>query len=139
MLHVAANGPRIVDEVPNGRLYRDGNAVVGSQDGVVRDRKRMAMNGHVAVSVVLDDEGELVVESDVRATGAPERVGRRGGTFEERIAEAVDEAIEDAPRKRRMDDAALEELVSQTARRTANRLWGKKPETVVFITRIEDD
>ncbi len=139
MLHVAANGPRVVDEVHAGRLYRDGNMVIGSQDGVVRDRKRMAMNGHIAVSVVMDDEGELVVESDVRTTGAPKRTGRKGGTFEERIAEAIDDAIEDAPRKRRMDDDSLEELVSQVARRTANKLWGKKPETVVFITRIEDD
>ena len=139
MLHVAANGPRVVDEVPNGRLYRDGNAIVGSQDGVVRDRKRMAMNGHIAVSVILDDDGQLVVESDVRATGAPKRTGKRGGTFEQRIAEAVDEAIKSAPRKKRQDDDGLEELVSQVARRTANKLWGKKPETVVFITRIEDD
>ncbi len=139
MLHITANGPRIVDEVANGRLYRDGNAVVGSQDGVVRDRKRMAMNGHIAVSVVLGDDGELIVESDVRATGAPKNTGQRGGTFEQRIAEAVDDAIEEAPRKKRQDDEALEELVSQVARRTANKLWGKKPETVVFITRIEDD
>lgn len=139
MLHIAANGPRIVTEVTHGRLYRDGNAVVGAQDGVVRDRKRMAMNGHIAVSVVLGDDGELIVESDVRATGAPRRTGRRGGTFEERIAAAVDDAISDAPRKKKLDDSALEDLVTQVARRTANKLWGKKPETVVFITRIEDD
>ena len=139
MLQIAANGPRVVDEVPNGRLYRDGNAVVGAQDGVVRDRKRMAMNGHIAVSVVMDDGGELLVETDVRMTGAPKQMGRRGGTFEEKVAEAIDEAIENAPRKKRQDDDALEELVSQAARRTANKLWGKKPETVVFITRIEDD
>jgi ribonuclease J len=139
MLHIAANGPRKVDEVPTGRLYRDGDLVVGAQDGVVRDRKRMALNGHIAVSVILDDDGELVVESDVRATGAPKRTGRKGGTFEEQIAQAIDEAIEGMPRKKRNDDNALEELVSQTARRKANRLWGKKPETVVFITRLEDD
>jgi len=139
MLHIAANGPRVVDEVTNGRLYRDGNAIVGAQDGVVRDRKRMAMNGHIAVSVVLGDDSELIVESDVRATGAPKRTARRGGTFEERIAQAVDEAIADAPRKKKQDDAALEDLVTQVARRTANKLWGKKPETIVFITRIEDD
>jgi len=139
VLHIAANGPRVVDEVPNGRLYRDGNAVIGAQDGVVRDRKRMAMNGHIAVSVVLGEEGDLIVESDVRATGTPKRSGKRGGSFEERIAEAVDEAIENAPRKKRLDDDALEEMVTQVARRTANKLWGKKPETVVFITRIDDD
>lgn len=139
MLHIAANGPRVVDEVASGRLYRDGNMVVGAQDGVVRDRKRMAMNGHIAVSVVLGDDGELAADTDVRMTGAPKRPGKRGGTFEERIAEAIDDAIEDAPRKKRLDDNALEEMVSQVARRTANKLWGKKPETVVFITRIEDD
>lgn len=139
MLQISDNGARIVDEVPNGRLYRDGNAIVGAQDGVVRDRKRMAMNGHIAVSVVMDDNGELIVESDVRATGAPKRTGQRGGTFEERIAEAVDAAISEAPRKKRLDDQGLEDLVTQVARRTANKLWGKKPETVVFITRIEDE
>ncbi len=139
MLHIAANGPRKVDEVHTGRLYRDGDLIVGAQDGVVRDRKRMALNGHIAISVILDDDGQLVVESDVRATGAPKKTGRKGGTFEEQIAQAVDDAIESMPAKKRSDDGALEDMVSQTARRKANRLWGKKPETVVFITRLEDD
>lgn len=139
LLHIAANGPRIVDDVHTGRLYRDGDLIVGSMDGVVRDRKRMAMNGHLAISVLLDDSGELAVESDVRSTGAPVKVSSKGPSFDEQIAEAIDEAIESAPRKKRMDDDALEDLIAVTARRKANRLWGKKPETVVFITRLEDD
>lgn len=146
--HVATNGelmrlapgtPQIVDDVPVGRLYRDGDLIVGAMDGVVRARKKMALNGHIAVSVILDDAGQLIVESDVRMTGAPVQPPKSDSTFEERIAEAVDKAIEAMPRKARKDDEAVEELVALTSRRTAFKLWGKKPETVVFITRLDDD
>ncbi len=139
MLLIEADGAKIVDDVPVGRLYRDGDVIIGAMDGVVRDRRKMALNGHIAVSVIMDDSGQLVVESDVRATGAPQK-GRKGGApFDQQIAEAVDEAIENAPKAKRKDDGQLEDLIALTARRKAQKLWGKKPETVVFITRLEDD
>ena len=37
-----------------GRVYLDGSVLIGALDGVVRDRIRMALRGHVAVSVMIE-------------------------------------------------------------------------------------
>ena len=137
MLQIAPGEPKIVDDVDTGRLYADGNQLIGAMDGVVRSRRKMGMNGHIAVSVILDDNGDLVVESDARVTGAPEESKDWTGEIEGVIAEAVDGAIEKLKAKDRRDDDKVEEAIRRAARSTASRLWGKKPETVVMLTRLD--
>jgi len=97
----------------------------------------MGLNGHIAVSVIMDEGGDLIVESDARVTGAPEESGNWEGDVENVIAEAVDEAIEKLKRKDRRDDEKVEETARRAARSSASRLWGKKPETVVMLTRLD--
>ncbi len=137
MLQIAPGEPVIVDEVETGRLYVDGNQLIHSMDGVVRARKKMGMNGHIAVSIILDEAGDLIVESDARVTGAPEESNDWKGEVEGLIAEAVDDAIEGLKNKDRRDDDKIEETARRSARSAAYRLWGKKPETVVMLTRLD--
>jgi len=139
MLRIAPGAPEIVDDVPTGRLYRDGDLVVGAMDGVVRERRKMALNGHLALSILLDEQGELIIETDVRATGAPiQDEDASGPSLEERIADAVDDAIEAMSASERKNDETVEEKAVQVARRAAHKMWGKKPETIVFLTRLEE-
>lgn len=137
MLKIGPGDPEIVDHVETGRLYLDGNILIGALDGIVRTRRKMALNGHLAISVILDEDGELVVESDVRITGAPEENTKWDGDIEALLAEAVDDGIESLSKKQRRDDDVVEETARNTARRTAAKLWGKKPETVVMLTRLD--
>ncbi|MCL4165115.1 UNVERIFIED_CONTAM: hypothetical protein GTU68_051612 [Idotea baltica] len=137
MLKIAPGEPEVVEHVEVGRLYVDGNQLIGAMDGVVRSRRKMALNGHVAVSVILDERGNLVVESDARVTGAPEESGDWDGDIEALVSEAVDDAIQSLGKKDRRDDDKVEETVRLAARRAASRLWGKKPETVVMLTRLD--
>ena len=55
------------------------------------------------------------------------------------IAEAIDDAMEEAAAKSLRADAAIEDLVGKAARRVATRHWGKKPVTTVIVTRLEDE
>ena len=72
-----------------------------------------------------------------RVTGAPEESENWSGEVESVIAEAVDDAIEKLTKKDRRDDEKVEETARRAARSTASRLWGKKPETVVMLTRLD--
>jgi hypothetical protein len=58
-------GAAVIDDVPAGRLYRDGS-ILGSLDSVgVLERRRMSYSGHVAVSVILDDRGDMLADPEV--------------------------------------------------------------------------
>lgn len=133
------NDPGIVEHVETGRVYLDGIAHVGAMDGVIRDRLKLARQGHVAVSVVIDEEGELIADPMVQVTGGPKRADGWPATLDEMLAEEVDDALEDAPRKAKRTDEGVEDIVGKAVRRVCGRYWGKKPVTTVLVTRLEED
>ena len=50
----------IIDEVPAGRLYKDGSLLVEADARTVADRKRLSFAGAVSVALAITDKGELV-------------------------------------------------------------------------------
>ena len=129
------NAPGVIGAVPTGRIYMDGEVFVGSHDGVIRDRLRMARQGLCVVVVVVDEAGELIADSEVRMLGAPDA----DGALSDAVAEAVDAAVERAGRREKASDAALEELAARAARKVCMDRWGKKPVTEVVVMRLEDE
>ena len=137
MFDLTGDLPRVVDEVDSGRLYFDGTVIYGALDGVVRDRLRMAMNGLVMVSLVLDDEGPLGEPwADLR--GLPER-GRSGRPLAETLEAGLADHLGRLDRRKRGDDDALEEGFRRVVRQVCVEEIGKKPEVTVVISRLQDD
>jgi ribonuclease J len=134
---LGAGRPRVLEHVETGRLYLDGSVLIGAMDGVVRSRLKLARQGHVVVSITVDEDGALLADPLAIVTGGPEMAEGFTAPLVEMIEEAVDAAIESAPRKRR-SDKALEEIAAQTTRRVCQRFWGKKPIVDVLLTRLED-
>ncbi len=139
VVRLDGNAPGVVDEVETGRIYLDGTTQVGALDGVIRDRLKMARQGHVVVAVVVDEEGELIADPEVRVIGGPQEAKGWPAPLEDMLAEAVDDAIEDAPSKLRRADASIEDLAAKAVRRVCARYWGKKPVVTPIVTRLEDE
>ncbi len=134
MLRLAPGAPEIVDQVPFGRVFKDG-AVIGSEEAVgVRDRRRLSFAGHVAVNVVLDDRHQLSGDPDLVAIGLP-RADASGEALEELMLDAAIGAVESIPRVRRKDLDLVSESVRRAVRAAANEAWGKKPIVTVFVTQ----
>ncbi len=131
--------PRVITEVESGRLYLDGETMIGAMDGVVRSRLKLARLGHIVVAVTVDEAGDLIADCEVRVVGGPEDDPSWPDPLETMIAEAVDNAVERAPKVKRRSDESLEELASIAARRVASKYWGKKPVTTVLVTRLEEE
>lgn len=131
-----APGPaEIVDEAPSGRIYLDGDVLTDQDEGAVQERRRLAFAGSVFVSLVLDGKGDVRGEPQVRLMGLPEE-DSDGVPFEDRALDAVDEALDRLPRKRRGDDSAVAEFLRRAVRGALRREWGKKPQVAVVVTRI---
>src|SRR5690625_41535 len=138
MVRLDGNAPGPVAEVETGRVYIDGMTQIGAFDGVIRERLRMARQGVVACSLVVDEEGELLADADIRCLGAPKDGKGWDMPLDELIGEAVDEAIDQLPLKTRRSDDGIEEAASRAIRRVTGRYWGKKPVLAVMITRLEE-
>ncbi|MEM9098593.1 MAG: ribonuclease J, partial [Pseudomonadota bacterium] len=132
------NRPEVVEYIETGRVYLDGIAHVGAFDGVIRERLKMARQGHVVVSIVIDEEGELIADPQVKCLGAPRNGEAWSAPLDEMLMTAIDDAIERTPAKAKRSDQSVEDLVNRAIRSVTNTSWGKKPVTTVLITRLED-
>ncbi len=130
--------PGVIDQVESGRLYLDGDTLIGAMDGVVRQRLKLARTGHIVVALTVDRDGDLLADAEVRVLGGPQDELSWRDDLETMIGEVVDSAVENAPKAKRRKDSQLEEIASIAARRIASKNWGKKPVTTVIVTRLEE-
>jgi ribonuclease J len=136
MLRLAPAPAAIVDDVPTGRLYRDGRLIVPSVGGPVRDRRRLSFVGMAAVSIVLNRRGEVLSEPEAALEGLP--AGTQDGTaMEEIVLDAVDGTLRSIPLARRRDRALVVDAVRRAVRAAVDQVWGKKPIVRVLVTTLE--
>lgn len=134
MLDLAGNAPRVVGYVETGRTYLDGSVQVGALDGVIRDRMRMALNGHVMVSVILEDD-EPVGEPWCDLMGLAE-TGTSNAALSDVLEEDLGQFLMRASAKTLKDDEKLEYELRRITRATAMSEIGKKPEVTVVLSRL---
>ena len=125
----------IIDEVPSGRLYKDGSLLVEADARTVADRKRMGFAGAVSVALALTDKGELINDPSLDLIGVPER-DRDGVLMHEAVQDAVVETLRSLPRGRRRDPDAVAEAVRRAVRSVVNERWGKKPMCHVHVLAV---
>ncbi|MQY41111.1 MBL fold metallo-hydrolase [Epibacterium sp. SM1969] len=130
-----ADAPRVVEYVDTGRTYLDGSVKIGALDGVVRDRIRMALNGLVVVTVILDEEDEPLGEPWVDLRGLAE-VGQSKAPLEDVMEEDLNQYLMRADAKTLRDEEKLEENLRRIARQSAMSEIGRKPEVTVIVSRM---
>lgn len=134
MLRLWPGAAEIIDQVPFGRVYKDGKLIGSDEEMGIRDRRKLSFAGHVAVNVVLDDKYELSGDPDLVAIGVAE-TDAGGEDLEELMLDAAIGAVDSIPRARRKDLDLVQEAVRRAVRGAANEAWGKKPLVTVFVTR----
>lgn len=135
MLDLSGDAPRVVDQIDTGRSYLDGTVLIGAMDGIVRDRIRMALNGHAMVSVIIDEDDNPLLDAWAELSGLPEK-GRAGVPLAANIESELAEFLERADAKTVMNDDKLEDGIRKITRQVAMEEIGKKPEVTVIISRL---
>ncbi|MEL5878658.1 ribonuclease J [Cereibacter sphaeroides] len=128
-------GLQVAEYIDTGRTYLDGSVLIGARDGVVRDRIRMALNGHVLTTVILDEQDAPLGDAWVELMGLPER-GRTGRALSETLEEELSDYLGRAGAKVLRDDDKLDEAIRRMVRQVAMEEIGKKPEVTVVVSRL---
>lgn len=135
LVRLAPDPAGIVDEVPQGRLYKDGRLIVPAEGRVVADRRRLGFVGVVSVALALDETGVIAAEPEVELIGIPE-ADAAGRSFLSMLQEAAAETVEHLPRPRRRDPDTVAEAVRRTVRARVAQGWGKKPLCLVHVLTV---
>jgi ribonuclease J len=119
-----------------GRLYKDGRIVGGIDTIGVIGRRRLSFGGHIAVSIVLDERGDVILDPDIVATGIPDN-DASGRPMIETARNAILSALESIPRRappRRGGRSATQSAGRRVA--PSMRRGGKKPVCTVFVAVV---
>ncbi|WP_415920868.1 ribonuclease J [Tateyamaria sp. SN6-1] len=135
MIDLSGNAPKVAGYVETGRTYLDGSVQIGALDGVVRDRIRMALNGHVTVTLILDEEDEPLGEPWCELIGLPD-TGRSNAALVDVLEADLSQFLGRADAKTLRDDDSLNEALRRIVRKTAQDEIGKKPEVTVVTSRM---
>ncbi|MEE1613156.1 ribonuclease J [Microvirga sp. CF3016] len=132
LVRLAPGPAEIVDNVPAGRLYRDGNIVIGAGERALPERRKLAFAGIVTVAIAIDDRGELVGDPVIDAMGLPDK-NRQGRDLTDIIADTVADLLDGLSKAKRRDPEAVENAVHRAVRAAVNQEWGKKPACHVLV------
>jgi ribonuclease J len=137
MVDLTGATPRVVDHIDTGRTYLDGAVLIGAMDGVVRDRIRMALNGHVLVTVIVDENDRPLGDAWVELMGVPE-TGKAGRALADELERDLTAFLDRAEARVLADDDRMDEAIRRIVRQTAQDEVGKKPEVTVVISRLSE-
>ena len=136
MIDLGGNAPEVAEYIETGRLYLDGSVIIPALGGVVRDRIRMALNGHVMVTLLLDENDEPLGEAWAELMGLP-GIGKTGQALSDTIETELNDFLSRIEDRVRRDDDKLDEAIRRIVRQVTMEEIGKKPEVTVVVSRLQ--
>ncbi len=135
MVDLTGDRPQVCGYVETGRTYLDGAVQIGALDGIVRDRIRMALNGHVTVTLLIDENDEPLGDPWCEVMGLAE-LGRSDAPLVEVLEEDLSQFLNRADDKTLLDDDELDKELTRIVRNVCQTEIGKKPEVTVIVSRL---
>jgi ribonuclease J len=136
MIRLAPGKPEVIDEVPSGRLFVDGNVLEPEGGPALRERRHAASNGVLVVSLVLNSKGKLAAGVEVRGIGLT-------GDSDYPLEDALDDLAEEAEKAfgrlkgpERDDDDAVEAAIARSLKKASQRVWDRRPIVETVVLRI---
>jgi ribonuclease J len=126
---------RIIDEVPAGRIYKDGTLLVEADARTIAERRRLSFAGAISVALSITDRGDLAEGPSLDLIGIPER-DREGRSMHEVVHDALVQTFESLPRDLRRDPDAIAEALRRAVRAAVAERWAKKPMCHVHVLPV---
>lgn len=136
LIRLAPGPAEVIDEVPSGRLYVDGNVIVETEDDAIRDRKRLAAEGAINVAIAISAKNALLAGPSASVRGLAMADDEDFELALEEIETAAKAAFTKLNHSERGDDELIETSVVRAVRKAAERLWKKRPLVDVSILRV---
>jgi ribonuclease J len=136
LIRLAPGPAAVIDEVPAGRLYVDGNVIIETEDDAIRDRKRIAAEGAVNVALAVNGKNAIAAGPTVSVRGLTMPDEEDFELALEELENAAKAAFAKLNHSERGDDDMVEAALMRAVRKSAERLWRKRPLVDVSVLRL---
>lgn len=135
LIRLAPGPAEIIDHVPAGRLFLDGNQLVPEGAQGLQERRKLSWSGIIFATVSIDTHANLVDGPVIVVKGFSEPDGRLADEGLEVLDEAAEKAVTGMKRKDRLDDEAVERAIGRALRKAAETVYGLRPMIEVVVLR----
>tara|TARA_B100000035_G_scaffold268878_1_gene242539 strand:- start:246 stop:1907 length:1662 start_codon:yes stop_codon:yes gene_type:complete len=125
--------PKKFDKAPTGKLYLDGYSSVDADAQSIRDRKNIANNGYLEITLIITNNGKIK-KPVISFKGIPNNNGSDNFVFD--IEDVILDICRTFSIQNKNQEKNLIETIKQNCRKILKDKTGKKPFTNINIARI---
>ena len=127
------SNPQIIDEAPSGRMYLDGFIGVKEDSNSIKERKNIAVNGYLEVTILIANNGKIK-KPVISFKGIP--VEEISETFIFDMEDKIDNICRSFSIQSKKQEENLIETLKHNCKKIVKDKTGKKPYTTINISRI---
>ncbi len=135
LVRLGPGDPAVIDQLPSGRIYKDGIILEDAKSRAVVERKKLGFAGAAFVAITMTEQGDLADDPQVELLGIPEK-NKAGAAIDDIVFDIVVTTVENLPKARRRDADATAESVRRAVRAAINEQWGKKTVASVLVSVV---
>ena len=125
--------PEVFDKAPVGRLYVDGIISVNEDSQSIRERKNLANNGYLEVTILINGKGKLFKKPLVSFKGLPIEEAQ---DFFYDLEDEIENISRTFSLNNKKQESNLIEALKISCRKIVKEKTGKKPYTNINLVRI---
>jgi ribonuclease J len=135
LVQLAPGNPTVIEELPVGRLVKDGAIIINARDEAIRERKKLSFAGIVAVAFAIDGRGQQASEPDIHLVGVP-ATDDEGEAMIDHVQDIIAETWQSLPKGKRRDIETIRVAIERAVRSGLNEVWDKKTTVKVMILEV---
>ena len=128
------NEPHVVDKAPVGRMYIDGNISISEDSQSLKERKNLANNGYLEVTIIINNKGKVIKKPIFSFKGLP--IESQNDDFIFDLEDEVKKTSRTFSLNNTKQEHILIEELKKNCRKLVKEKTGKKPYTNINLVRI---
>ena len=133
LLKIAPGEPKVLGEIPSGRLMLDGKKIIPINEEAIKNRKKMLYNGTILISLALNKKNKIISKPVISSKGFFNNENIKN--FEKNLASIINSFLKELQNKKFIEEP-LKEKINAFSRKFFKKSLDMKPIIEIHIIKI---
>ncbi|CAN1595924.1 COG0595 mRNA degradation ribonucleases J1/J2 (metallo-beta-lactamase superfamily) [Candidatus Pelagibacterales bacterium] len=135
IIRLAPGEPQVIDKVTSGRVYLDGKVLIDNDSPVLKERRNMAANGYIEITVLISKNGQIKNNPIITLKGIP-LIEEDESEIEYDLEDVVMDTCKTFNLNNSKQEKNLIDTLKGNCRKLINDKSGKKPLVNINLVRF---
>jgi ribonuclease J len=126
--------PHVIDKAPVGRMYVDGNISITEDSKTLKERKNLANNGYLEVTIIINNKDKVVKKPIISFKGLP--IESQNDDFIFNLENVIKKTGKTFSLNNTKQENILIEELKKNCRKLVKEKTGKRPYTNINLVRL---